>query len=140
MAPRTTAFPTAIDSFPGVADVGNQSPVNAVAQAVVALETLRGIQTATASTNITMATAVTISLASGSIRTISTVNLAGGATITISAVGATQGSTMEIYKIATGSTGIVTLCGHNFTTKKKFSAVCKYINGSWVLGSIWQGA
>lgn len=138
MAPRTTAYPTAKDSFPGIPDVGNHSPINAVAQAVVALENVVGIIPATASTNITMATATTVTLASGAVRTITTVNMAGGATITISTAGATQGALFHIYKIATGGTGAVTIDGKAFTTHKKFSAVLGFVNGAWRMLSNYQ--
>jgi len=140
MAARTTAYPTAFDSFPGVPDVGNHDPINAVAQATVALEKVVGLVPATASTALTLATATTVYPSGGSVRTISSVNIAAGVTITVTAAGATPGQYLTIAKTATGATGTVTIDGHAFTTHKKFNAQLRFINTAWKMIGYYEYA
>jgi hypothetical protein len=136
----TCSYPTAKDSFSRCADTGDHTPIKAIADAVRALETQVGIKVATASTPITMATAVTIYASQGSVRTISTVGVAGGCTITISSAGATQGQLLTIVKTANAATGAIVIDGITFTTKKRFGAQFVFNGVAWYTASAYQYA
>lgn len=136
----TTSYPTAKDSFAKAADQGDHTPIRAMCRAVEALETQVGIKPATASTPITLATATTIYVSGGSVRTIALVNLAGGSTITISTAGATQGQMMAIAKTATGATGTVIIDSITFTTHKRFGWLGVFNGTAWYTVAAYQYA
>jgi hypothetical protein len=123
----TTSYPTGIDTFGGVIEQGSQEPNNKVAQAVLALEKLNGIVPGTAScakTIATAASAVTFTVASGSMRQITSIKRA--CVVTISATGAYNGQIFTLVRNATGAHTVAV------------NATVTYAATATVWGSMWQ--
>lgn len=138
----TATTPTSTCSFGNVSRTGDKREafareIEAASAYVVSDYAQKGTIPASGSTNISVtSSSITLTLASGCLRTISTHGAVSAAvTLEIQTTGAVQGQRFTVCKIATGggASDTVTIDSKSFTANKKFNASLSFANGAWRL-------